>query len=426
MKVAKRSRLATAAILGTVALLCVLRYKLLDTAVKQPISRRLRSLFEWSDPHQASARTELTVMDCTHAGHPICCGLESKADTARDPRLEGVEGVEGAEGAEGAPYHISKHNHKHKHKPAIHSRALTGMHTGTVPVCTTVRKYIPSAYETEHVSKASALQLLEGNPRIDALIEFMIADIPRVNTWLSRIKVHTLGGAGAGVGAGVGAGAGVGVGAGAGVGVVGVGVCEGEVVATEEDFQYLSRFEVTRSCGVAGTEREAEAGAIEKVGGGATEQEATKTTETMETTTYLEWIEPLTVYGRHPFFFAGYCYEEHHIRYFKQLYTAHKAKMHFPTDALNVDYLLFKSGASIARDLGRAPSTATYQNTYWQRDKGLPRAFFLDAGTSLFPSSLTWFICSYLQVSFYVCVCMCMCMCMCMFMCMCHLSAVSS
>jgi hypothetical protein len=58
--------------------------------------------------------------------------------------------------------------------------------------------------------------------------------------------------------------------------------------------------------------------------------------------TWNEWIEPLTVYGRHPFFFAGWCIGERHVKYYRELYKKRIPDMQFPTDLLHVDYMLLK------------------------------------------------------------------------------------
>ncbi|KAJ1382829.1 hypothetical protein B484DRAFT_461819, partial [Ochromonadaceae sp. CCMP2298] len=225
-------RLAFAVVLGTVALVCVLVTDQLDTVHGAHISRRLRALFEWAKTGTTDAITQVTKMDCEIGGHPVCCGLESITDR------EGTEGTTAA--------------------PLI-----------TLPPCSVVRKYISSPYELMHIKKAEELQgMQEGNPRIDALVDFMIADIPKANVWLARVQARMGGGE--------------------------------EVEETEDDLQYLSRFEITRSCTGAATE------------------------------SWLEWIEPLTVHARHPFAFAD-CFvgSQNHLRYFVNHYQSHIPDMHF-------------------------------------------------------------------------------------------------
>jgi hypothetical protein len=301
-------RLAFAVVLGTVALVCVLVDRL-DAVHGAHISRRLRALFEWVEPGTSDAITQVTKMDCEIGGHPVCCGLESITDT------KGTEGTEGTEGTKGTTA-----------APMI-----------TLQPCSVVRKYISSPYELMHIKKAEELQgMQEGNIRIDALVDFMIADIPKANVWLARVKAR-MGG-------------------------------EEEVEETEDDLQYLSRFEVTRSCTGAATE------------------------------SWLEWIEPLTVHARHPFAFAS-CFvgSRNHLRYFVDTYKSHIPEMHFAHGLTQVDYLLIKSAASIARDLGTPVSTSTYQDPLWLRNQQPTKLFFLDAGTSIFTSSLSWFVCAYMQ-----------------------------
>ncbi|KAJ1414785.1 hypothetical protein B484DRAFT_422511 [Ochromonadaceae sp. CCMP2298] len=161
------------------------------------------------------------------------------------------------------------------------------------------------------------LQALEAEETLlTAQLDSLSLNIPRANVWLARVQAR-MGG--------------------------------GEVEETEDDLQYLSRFEVTRSCKGAATE------------------------------SWLEWIEPLTVHARHPFAFAN-CHPgvHNHLFYFKKHFKSYNA-------------------ASIARDLGAPVSTSTYQDPLWLRNQQPTKLFFLDAGTSIFPSSLSWFVCAYLQ-----------------------------
>jgi len=295
-------------------LVCVLVTPRLDAHAA--ISRRLRALFEWHEPGTTNGHTQITKMDCEIGGHPVCCGLESITDTEGTKGTQGTQGTQGAQGTQGTQGTTA---------PLV-----------TLPPCSTVRKYISSPYELMHIKKAEELQgMQEGNPRIDALVDFMIVDIPRANVWLARVQAR-MGG--------------------------------GEVEETEDDLQYLSRFEVTRSCTGAATE------------------------------SWLEWIEPLTVHARHPFAFANCHVGVHnHLFYFKKHFKSYVPQMHFPHGFTQVDYILIKNAASIARDLGAPVSTSTYQDPLWLRNQQPTKLFFLDAGTSIFPSSLSWFVCAYLQ-----------------------------
>jgi hypothetical protein len=115
------------------------------------------------------------------------------------------------------------------------------------------------------------------------------------------------------------------------------------------DFEFLSRFEYTRSCGSN----------IEK---------------------WIEWIEPITITARHPFSF-GRC------RNARPLFKSNTPR----TDRSNVDYVLLQSGESLVRQFNGRRVKSNGNNF-------IPKHFMFDAGTSTFDSSLFWFLCGYAQV----------------------------
>lgn len=194
--------------------------------------------------------------------------------------------------------------------PVKHDRSRLNTHTH----CHTKKTYIPSEYEVSHFNKAVEIQKLNDElHRRDMLLDFFFEDIPHANIWLERVKVH---------------------------------MASRNVTPTDEDYKYLSRYEVKRECGV-------------------------------HSESWIEWIEPLVAQARHPFSIkacnmGNKMYHKPHEEYAKRA-----DQLKHPTDGLcNVDYVLL------------------------QDDNHLPKAssrFFLDAGTSTFNSGMFWFICSYIR-----------------------------
>lgn len=123
----------------------------------------------------------------------------------------------------------------------------------------------------------------------------------------------------------------------------------------QDDIEFLSRFHVIKTCG-------------------------------SEFTEWDEWIEPLTITARHPFGF-GRC--KNTQQYFKNGIPK--------VGRSNVDYVLLQSGRSLYN--------STYTNTgrrvrvkhQGERVSFNNKHIFLDAGTSMFDSSLRWFLCGYSQ-----------------------------
>jgi hypothetical protein len=109
---------------------------------------------------------------------------------------------------------------------------------------------------------------------------------------------------------------------------------------TFDDIFYLSKFEVTRTCGTR----------IE---------------------TWTEWIEPLTIHFRHPFAFSS-------------CHFVHTDENIVPKTGIQAtEYILVKNG----------------NNPDVSRKHGNARRILIDAGTSRFDSSLWWFMCAYDKVS---------------------------
>lgn len=134
-----------------------------------------------------------------------------------------------------------------------------------------------------------------------------------------------------------------------------------------------------------------------------------------DTTSWIEWIEPITVHGRHPFAFAQ-CRHlptivsafPHRLAKpaFKNLQRAidlHADLDEFPSipaavSIMNVDYILLQSAESLY-GLRRRNSIGRHER-YPIKNQIRNKHFMLDAGSSTFDSSLFWFTCAYSQVSY--------------------------
>ena len=136
---------------------------------------------------------------------------------------------------------------------------------------------------------------------------------------------------------------------------------ENDPPVTAEHLEYMSRFQVTKTCSGA---------------------------HTHHSSSWIEWIEPLSIHARHPFALGrcGGVYEE------------------YPGVALqSSDHVLVHSGKSIheATALTRHNHTkfVAHRNHHTEhRGSHLQtRNYLFDAGTSTFDSSLFWFTCAYSQ-----------------------------
>jgi len=176
--------------------------------------------------------------------------------------------------------------------------------------CTIQREYVPSEYEKKQFNKSIEIsKILNETHRLDALIKFFIDDIPLSIRWLERVHIRSR--------------------------------LTDDTPATEDDELFLSKFVVTKTC--HGRDR--------------------------LSTSWIEWIEPLTVHARHPFGYAG-C--ECELSPLKQELRNRGVGV----NKQSTDYILVQS------------------NKYHPQ----ARSYLLDAGASTFQSSLNWFLCSYHQV----------------------------
>jgi hypothetical protein len=204
--------------------------------------------------------------------------------------------------------------------------------------CQINRVYIPSPYESFNFEMAKNLSevAIEVN-RKNLFINYCREEVDASNVWLERVKVH----------------------------MASESVPEG----SEVDLKYLSRFQVTRTCPGEGQPR--------------------------VSSTWTEWIEPLTIHARHPFG-LGTC---------KGVYThAETSKMKFPVEIQSADYVIVQSGSSLHEQTLLRRHNHTRFEAHRNRHPVHREAhaqthnYFLDAGTSTFESSMRWFLCAYMQV----------------------------
>jgi hypothetical protein len=197
-------------------------------------------------------------------------------------------------------------------------------------VCKLHREYISSPYELRHILKAKDISsIINTVKRREALVEFITSqdEIDSANIWLRRVKVRMAPG-------------------------------NGNVEVTSEDEEFLSKFRITKTCGTG--------------------------RDSLTNVTWYEWIEPLAVFGRHPFAMSNCANPD--------VEALSKKRKNYPgaVELMNVDYILTQSAKSF------------YNNTVnklGQQNAGHPvREFLLDAGSHSFESSLIWLTCAYSQV----------------------------
>jgi hypothetical protein len=195
--------------------------------------------------------------------------------------------------------------------------------------CTVRKEYYPSPYELRHLEKAEEFaKIADLHDRTVEFVNFIesVEEIEHATKWLARVAQRQGG---------------------------------DPVAENEVDREYLSRFKVTRKCGYLANQ------------------------------TSWEYIEPLSVHGRHPFG-LGDCWHPHHRD--KIPVYDHKAPK---ASLLSVDYLLLQSQHDI---VGRGHGHGNASGSALRQMIPPTNVFLLDAGTSRFDSSLYWFVCAYQQV----------------------------
>jgi len=228
------------------------------------------------------------------------------------------------------------------------SKAAAGRGKGGAVTCTVTKTYhsspqelreLAAAERISHLGTASLvnpapldsgtkLPLDVHNTRLDALLDFVTLkeSVTNATRWLSRVSHH-------------------------------MQSADPQEVGTDDDYELLSRFEVTKTCSSG------------------------------ETSSWVEWIEPLTVAARHPFGFSS-------CRPAASTYSksANAAVRKLKVGRSNVDYVLLQSGKHVhgaASVGGRAGRKGRGRG----RGEEPTKHVLLDAGTSTFDSSLYWFTC---------------------------------
>jgi hypothetical protein len=191
--------------------------------------------------------------------------------------------------------------------------------------CTVTKEYFPSPYEKRHLEVAEEIaKITELKDSTVKFVDFIETpeEIEHARRWLERVVERQ----------------------------PGTPLEENDV-----DREYLSRFKVTRKC------------------------------SNMANHSWWEYIEPLSVHGRHPFG-LGDCWHPH----FRDKVSVYNGKAP-RASLLSVDYLLLQS----PRDLLGHPNSSSMAHSH---PSPASSVFLLDGGTSRFDSSLYWFVCVYQQV----------------------------
>jgi hypothetical protein len=128
-------------------------------------------------------------------------------------------------------------------------------------------------------------------------------------------------------------------------------------VSTDDDFKYMSRFSISKQC-----------------------------PHSKQIFEWDEWIEPLTVHARYPNAVGCGRSDIYDIQSKKKNYGGARGIM-------NVDHVLTLSGDAFSNHTN---SGSLVHNG--QRNGGATKRIFMDAGTSVFDSSMKWFTCAYSQV----------------------------
>jgi hypothetical protein len=193
-----------------------------------------------------------------------------------------------------------------------------------VHTCEVSKIYQSSPYELRQLAKATELvRLKDDKSRYDAWVNYIASEveIDASRRWLRRVKYHMN--------------------------------HADHSIEHEDDYEYLSRFIYTKTCMGA-------------------------------TSTWHEWIEPITVHMRHPFAFHlekhEFGYQTHHVKNYNGDVNA---------GLISVDHVLLQNGYSLLNQ--------SYPRHHHHR----ARNYLFDAGTSRFDSSLWYFTCAYAQQEIY-------------------------
>jgi len=170
-------------------------------------------------PYQV--RSNNVELKCQYRGYPICCLLLDNPSIGNntDDISHQVSNI---------TTHESNHENKNKNDDQIvidiNSFSIKPVQTTTI--CSVHKKYISSPYEVRHYEKSVELSSIDDDwmKRRDLLSDFIIDDIPHANKWLRRVHVRMKS-----------------------------PDDDGVIEDTSEDYEYLSRFEVTKTCTTTAT-----------------------------------------------------------------------------------------------------------------------------------------------------------------------------
>ena len=243
--------------------------------------------------------------------------------------------------------------------------------------CHMSKSYVPSEYERKHYEYGFNITHANKADKLEVMYNIIWEDIEHVPTWLARVKYHHLQHR-------------TGQGAAHHMQHGRNGSTNTNEKMDADDVKYLSRMVFKTNC--------------------------SNPVYNME---WYEWIEPLTIYGRHPFSLIS-CPEKVNQLFASDGYIewGNKGKSKYVKGVRHFnsifypDYII-SAGIDMAKQRVRFRNTFSHNDNFTSKSvKGdhshggvnanshvhlPPRAFFFDAGTSLFDSSLTYFTCLYGQ-----------------------------
>jgi hypothetical protein len=221
------------------------------------------------------------------------------------------------------------------YSPKARSEFFTSRQSSSKNCRITKKEYFPSAYELKHLEKAKEITLKEDyNERRKLYGEFIFQDLPHTIQWMNRVKERMLASSSSG----------------------------SETPVNSVDKEYLSRFHYEVTC----------------EGGSSS------------SSSWDDWIEPLTVYGRHPYGIVRCAHDMFEMKADgTMLYhplgggetKTFEKPIPWTVSKESRDYLLLSSSSS----------------QLYSATNNFPNTYLFDIGSKEFPSSLSWLTCGYLQ-----------------------------
>lgn len=261
--------------------------------------------FKWGKTFDVPLQSKNIKLDClNHNSKPVCCAAVEKKNYTQNRGI-GIDFTD----------HISSNPNLPKVK------------------CEITKTYISSPLELRDLDMAKKIESITANTnenttdseeRLKALLSYVTSDevIKNSKIWLNRVSVHMQ--------------------------------SKNEIKEMPDDFDFLSRFQVTQKCG-------------------------------NDIKIWNEWIEPITITARHPFAFSR-CRNSY--KFFKDKPKVARS---------NTDYVLLQSGRNLYKNVFRDNGDEIDGGGGGGYGGKQLRHFMFDAGTSTFDSSLFWFTCGYSQ-----------------------------